>query len=282
MNQEQSILLDANITRTKHTRHGLMMYFKNDQYVGHALDVYGEFSEAETSLFNEIVSEGDVVVEIGANIGAHTVQLGKKVGSTGCVLAFEPQRRVFQVLCANLALNEIANVHAYNMGLGDRQGWVDIAELDFTQINNIGGLALGKIENAPSTKVEVRTLDSFNLSRVDFLKIDVEGMEKMVLDGAKETIQRCRPIMYIENDREEKSAELISTLFGLGYKAWWHLPLFFNIDNFFKNTVNIFPEGLVSVNMICIPQEIEANITTMDPVISSSDTWHGKRILGCY
>lgn len=278
-----TILFDGTVTRIKPCKHGLMMYFKNDQYVGRSLEEYGEFSEAEVSFFKQAATPGDVVVEVGANIGAHTIMLAKAVGEQGKVIAFEPQRRVAQVLNANIALNELNNVMCYTMGLGAQNEIAQIPDLDFSQTNNIGGLAIGTYPGVTQySSVEIRTLDSFHLPQIKLLKIDVEGMEKMVLDGAKETIARCRPIMYIENDRRDKSQELIKTIFDLGYKAWWHLPLFFNPDNYAGRSDDIFVPDLASINLMCLPKEMNAQIIEMSPVESETDLWDNKILMGCY
>jgi len=72
-----------------------MIYNKNDMYVGKSLELYGEFSEGEVDLFRQLVHQGDTVLEIGANLGAHTLVLAQLAGEGGCVYAFEPQRLVF-------------------------------------------------------------------------------------------------------------------------------------------------------------------------------------------
>src|SRR4051794_7022915 len=87
-------------------RHRRMMYLLADQYIGRSLDYYGEYCEAEGGVFDQLVGPGQIVIEVGANIGTHTVRLGQLVGPGGAVIAFEPQRVLFYLLCANLALNE--------------------------------------------------------------------------------------------------------------------------------------------------------------------------------
>lgn len=105
--------------RMTNTRHGLMLYPANDVYIGRSLEVYGEYCPGEGEAFSQILRTGAIVLEAGANIGAHTVHLSKIVGPTGQVYAFDPQRRIFQILCANLALNNAGNVVARQQGLGD-------------------------------------------------------------------------------------------------------------------------------------------------------------------
>src|SRR6476620_7891408 len=104
--------------RLKDCRYGRMLYNINDTFVGRLLDRYGEYSEGEIDLFKQIVRPGDVVIEVGANIGAHTVWFARNTWPGGAVIAFEPQRLVFQTLCANLALNDIVNALVYQQACG--------------------------------------------------------------------------------------------------------------------------------------------------------------------
>jgi hypothetical protein len=85
------------------------------------------------------------------------------------------------------------------------------------------------------------------------LKVDVEGMEREVILGARGTIARLQPALYIENDRAERSRALISLVFELGYRLWWHITPLFNPDNFFRHPHDIFGE-VVSFNMIGFPR----------------------------
>lgn len=241
----------------KSCRYGPMAFNKNDLYIGRSMQVYGEFSEGECHVFRQFVRPGATVVEVGANIGAHTVPLAKMVGSAGAVYAFEPQRIVFQTLCANLALNNLTNVFAFQMAVGESEGSIFVPKLDYGKTNNFGGLALGSYQSGE--QVSVTSLDSLNLSSLQLLKLDVEGMERSVLLGAQKTIQRFKPFLYVENDREEKSRQLISTIAELGYAMYWHVVPLFNRENFFGVEENIF-EGLVSKNMICIHQSIPHSI----------------------
>ncbi|WP_254218785.1 FkbM family methyltransferase [Burkholderia multivorans] len=111
-------------------RYGTMLFNTNDEFVGRSLALYGEWSEPEPFLFAQMIREGDTVVEAGANLGSHTVMLSRAVGESGTVFAFEPQRHTFQLLCANLALNERLNVRAYQYAIGDAEGVVEFPLVD--------------------------------------------------------------------------------------------------------------------------------------------------------
>src|SRR4051812_48350593 len=86
------------ITALKTCRHGQMLFLKRDQYIGRSLDLYGEFSELEAEIFTKYLQPGNSVIEVGSNIGAHTLRLARLVGPQGTVYAFEPQRLLFQLL----------------------------------------------------------------------------------------------------------------------------------------------------------------------------------------
>ena len=251
MEKLSSITLPSPHLRLKHCRHGIMLYSARDRYVGGSLDRYGEFSELEAQLFTGLVRPGMLVVEVGSNIGAHTVHLAKLVGENGGVVAFEAQRVIFQMLCANLALNGIENTDAKCMAVGAAPGEIMVPRLDYRGDNNFGGIALGGDDG---DAVEMIAIDNLLLPACHLMKIDVEGMEKQVLEGARQTIGRFRPYLYVEDDRIDKHAELITTLFDLEYRLWWHLPWLYNPGNFAGDPENLFP-GIASFNLICLPRE---------------------------
>jgi FkbM family methyltransferase len=224
--------------RLRRCRHGIMLYNLNDTHLGTMLDLYGEYSEAEADMFRHFLKPGMTAVEVGANIGAHTLALARIVGRQGRVLAFEPQRVVFQMLCANLAVNGIEHVEAHWAAVGSAPGTIIVPRVSGTERANFGGLAAG---GAQGDEVRLLTLDSLALPACDFLKIDVEGMEQDVLLGARNTIGRSRPTISVENDREEKSPELIRALWDLGYDCYWDIPRYIHVPNFRGNTENIFP-----------------------------------------
>lgn len=258
--------------RVRPCRHGLMAYLANDEYVGRSLEHYGEFSEAEVHLLCELVSPGDVIVDAGANVGTHTVPLARRVGASGGVLAFEPQRPMFLLLCANVAVNGLWQVWPEHAALAGSAGTILVPEFDLEQRDNFAGLGLGQWqEGEPVAAVR---LDDHELLRCDLVKMDVEGMELEVLEGAAGTIARHRPILYVENDREEHASALIEHLLGLGYDLYWHLPPLFNPENFRGEAANVFG-GLVSLNMLALPRpapfRLSEEIRSLRPVKSPAD-----------
>jgi FkbM family methyltransferase len=253
---------------TKECRYGVMIYNRHDIYIGRSLELYGEYSQGESELFEQIVHPGDVVIEVGANIGAHTLRLAQLAGPSGRVHAFEPQRIVFQTLCANLALNSITNTHCYLQGVGNTTGELPIAPIDYGSPNNFGGVSLGADAphrgSAADPGVELVPLVMLDqvfasLARLRLLKIDVEGMEHDVLLGGRELILRTRPVLYVENDRPDRSEALVASLRALGYDLYWHTPYLYNPANYFGNRENVF-RGTISINVFGVPSEAAARV----------------------
>lgn len=235
-------------------RYGLMLCNRNDIFIGRSVEVYGEWAEGELALLQSLLRPGDVVVEVGANIGTHTLGFANMVGSQGRVIAFEPQSVLFQTLCANVALNGLTQIDCRQLAAGSESGQLIAPSINYSCLGNQGGVGLEL--TGDGEVVEVVTLDnSLQVPHLRLIKIDVEGMEKAVIEGAISTIQKHRPFLYVENDRIEHSEPLIQIIISQGYRLFWHLVPAFNPENFAATQENIFPEGF-SLNMVGIPQEV--------------------------
>lgn len=270
MSDGQRVVALGEHTRLVHGRHGHFLCNANDRYVGQSLIRYGEFSELEWVVLKQLCRPAGVVVEVGANIGSHTVGIAKAVGPKGRVLAYEPQPVIFRTLCANVALNELYNVECFQTGLGAAPERIAIPRYDYAKPGNFGGIGL-EARDPEGVTVEIRTLDEeFAGTRLNVLKLDVEGMEAEVLQGARQTIARCRPFLYLENDRRERSPALINLVRELGYRAWWHTPRLFNPENFFAESENAFGKT-ISVNMFCTPAEHKVDMHGFRPVEGPDD-----------
>jgi FkbM family methyltransferase len=241
-----------------------MVYPANDIYVGRALDLYGEYSEAEVALLRQLVQPGQTVLDIGANLGAHTIALAQLVGSSGKVLAFEPQRIPYYCLCANVVLNNLMNVVCHQAAVGTAAGTLSLPELDYQAEYNFGGIELtDDYSNCLNYSVPVVRIDELSLDACHFIKIDVEGMEKQVLAGAAGTIRRFQPLLYVEDDRSDKTAELRAFLESLGYELYVHRPPLYNPQNFFQNSSNIYGQ-IVSLNLFCYARGLLSPINPAD------------------
>jgi hypothetical protein len=167
-----------------------------------------------------------IAVEVGAYCGYLTVFLAKAIEPGGRLLAFERYREFFELLGGNLALNHIANVEPRRAVVGAASGTVLLPD-----------------------PVPVITLDSLNLAECDLIKISDDA--QLVLAGARATLARCEPLLYVRIDMPEKSAALIRTLDALGYAMYWHRPNLFQANNFAGNVDNVFGDK-ATCNMFCL------------------------------
>lgn len=227
-----------------------MVFNKKDMWQGRSFEEYGEYSEAEVAIFQKIVKHGDTVIEVGSNMGSFVAPLARMVGP-GYLICMEPERHAYYTLCANVAVNNFRNVICLHQAGGEAQGTINVPELDYDRTTNFGGLELDKdYSGGPHYPVFCNTLDSLNLDRCNFIKVDVEGMELQVLKGAESLIKKHQPVLYVECDRAAKQDALVTYLKKLGYAFLLHQPPFWNPDNFYSNKVNVFGD-VVSLNLLC-------------------------------
>jgi FkbM family methyltransferase len=184
---------------------GTFITLMNDSVIGASIVKDGLWAPRDLKVFGDIVEPGMTVLDIGANIGHHTVFFSKRVGKQGRVVAFEPQRTIYHLLAANAAINGCRNVELFNSCVGVEASLVRLFDVDYDSPTNFG--ALGIVPADPSNngeQVRIDTLDNLlstiirPLDRCDFIKIDVQSFELFVLRGAEETIRKFRPTMYIE------------------------------------------------------------------------------------
>ncbi|HVR63663.1 MAG TPA: FkbM family methyltransferase [Polyangia bacterium] len=265
-------------------RHGTMVYPRHDQHVGRSLALYGEWAEAEMDLLGLLIKPGDAVIDVGANIGTHTLFFSEKVGPTGRVLACEPQRLAIQMLCANLALNHRDNVIALPVAVGQSSGTVAVPALDYQTPANFGGarLSLADVSGVPTLAADTEpatlvTLDQLARThlrparrRCRLIKIDVEGMERAVLEGGEQLINDDEPYLYVENNDRQRSPLLIEWLEQHDYRLFWHVSRFFNPRNFRQNPDNVFG-ALCDLNMIAVRPNLAAAFGSLAPVRGPGD-----------
>jgi FkbM family methyltransferase len=161
--------------------------------------------------------DGVVALDGGANIGVHTLEWARLMRGWGSVIAVEAQERIFYALAGNITLQNCFNARAIWAALADVPGELEMPEPDYTKQGSFGSFELKPrvgtefigqpIDYAKATStVKQIMIDGLGLERLDMLKLDVEGMEAEALDGARETIGRCKPILFIETIKSDKDA----------------------------------------------------------------------------
>jgi FkbM family methyltransferase len=187
--------------------------------------VYGTWEPEVVKAVTEVVHEGFVAIDIGAHLGYYALILSRIVGSNGRVIAFEPVPSNFRILSENIELNRCKNVQAVNKAVSNRSGRFEGAFPNESKLSS--SFSLLKNDDANPITVEAVLLDDFLKDwdcPIDFIEIDVEGAEGMVLDGARKTIESYHPILLVEVHHfgaRLESSQVPRQLMELDYDLKW-------------------------------------------------------------
>lgn len=203
------------------TRDGITFDLDLSDYVQWTI-YFGVERDEKTALF-DLAKPGQVVLDIGTNVGEVLLNFAKRVGPAGRAIGFEPNPATLRKCRRNLSLNRFDNVEVHQLALGETRGKALLGQPSET---NAGA---DRISASAGIPVELTTLDEFvvqhRLERVDLIKIDVEGFDLKVLRGGAETLKRFRPLLFVElsdsNLREQgdSPAELVGWLESHGFRA---------------------------------------------------------------
>lgn len=192
--------------------------YKTD-YIQNFIYTYGVyFDEVNLAYVNKFISSIDssnnVVLDIGANIGNHSMYFAKEMGFKK-VLSFEPIKSTYDLLCENVKINNYKDViYTYNLAVTNKNGK---AEIDFYDETNIGGTSIIEDDEGEITTITIDEFLKGNEERISFIKIDTEGYELAVIEGGYDTIKKWLPYIYIEIKGNENYVKISEKLFALGY-----------------------------------------------------------------
>ena len=168
----------------------------------HKTYVFGTYEPGVVQGLEELIQPGWTAVDVGANIGYFTLLMADRVGPQGKVIAFEPLAENFRILQENIQLNGHTNVVAENLALMSRTERIELRSATPGAITWVASVRIDQNSAVESQGVEAVTLDEYvqqkGIAKVDFLKIDVEGAEASVLEGAANVLNRDKPVLLIE------------------------------------------------------------------------------------
>jgi FkbM family methyltransferase len=213
------------------TDFGPMLVNRFDQNTTSSGDHYGvgynflntsSFDPQEINLIMQVLvnlrnirNKSILMLDAGANVGAHALSCGRLMTGWGEVVSFEAQERIFYALAGNVAMNNLFNVHVRWNALGDKIGEIRVPIVDYFKNSSFGSLEINQTESSENIgqeltgktqPVTVVTIDSLGLQSLDFLKIDVEKMEEAVINGAAKTIKKFQPVMHVEQLKSNKAS----------------------------------------------------------------------------
>lgn len=219
-------------------------------WIGAKIIYTGNYEPALKKVFQSIIKYGDAILDVGANIGFHTLYFAELTGANGSVIAFEPIPPNYQALQENIALNNFNQVSAQNIALSNKNEQITIAVDQasenpgaFNLFDKSGDLVINCFKGDEIIKDQ----------KIDFIKIDVEGYESFVIDGLLATIKKYRPVIVFEYDqyyhqKTGRNEDYIFLLLGdLGYQFQY-------VHNNGLKSIESF-QNLISGNVLALPHE---------------------------
>lgn len=197
-----------------HSDFGPIIINVNDDTIGACITKFGYWGTGDIQLIQGLLTamygtdKPMVLLDIGTNIGTHTLAFAKFPFPQLTVHGFEAQREIFHMLAGTMALNCLSNVRLHHTAVSNVSGQeISIPRVDYGSHSNFGSYELERAKYSDTADMYIAgafdtiktiCIDDLNLSDVRLLKIDVEGMEDKVIEGARQTIERCRPLLFIE------------------------------------------------------------------------------------
>jgi len=244
------------------SKYGRFTFFRNDDPIGACLHYYGEWAQQEMDLFDLFLKDYSNVIDVGANIGTHSVYFSKKC-TKGTVIAIEPQLYISQFLNTNLMINGCFNVIPMRAACGSEEKEVRILNIDpfHGEKVNYGEFKL-KDHVFRGLHTSCITLDSLLKHGIPFhlIKLDVEGLEVDVLNGAEKLIDKYKPMLYIEFNNKEGNDELLEKVQAMGYAAYWHIYTKHNPNNHNQQKQDIWEEPGSVIDKKNMDKRYEGNI----------------------
>jgi len=194
------------------TNQNLLFWLDKEKYIDQCIINDGVFESKLTQIVSHLIKEGDIVLDIGANIGYYSVSFSKLVGKNGKVICFEPTQYYSRILKMNLEINGISNAEIIKYGLSNKKQELEIFIGNSTaSLHNPGNLL-----NETKEGIKLTTLNDFikdnPLQRIDLIKVDIDGHEPLFFEGAWNVLNKYDPIIVLE----------VSHLhyFNAGFTAW--------------------------------------------------------------
>jgi FkbM family methyltransferase len=196
-----------------------------DDLISNCINDRGFWEPHLYHFYKEFIKPDYTIIDGGANLGFHSIQFAK-LANSGTVYCFEPQPLIFNVLSTNALINGCSDViKQFRLGLGDNVEqnlkMTPLKEQIFSEhCINYGGRGLTEGDEGEEA-VQLTTIDSLGLSKLDFMKLDVQGFELHTLKGGEDTIKANRPLMLIENyPGSEQDQKVIDLVKEWGYEVY--------------------------------------------------------------
>jgi len=233
---------------------------------------YDYFSPQEIMFLKKFIDLNDNVIEIGTNIGCHTIPLSYN-NPHGKYYCFEPQKYIYDILTKNIKMNDRKNIIPFNYGLGEKNKTIYYNKV-ILHANNSGAFALTQIDATDikgdnKYEIDIKNIncidDIVNLNNLKLIKMDVETMEYEILVTMKDIIIKFKPIIFVEYS-PETFENMCIFLNNLGYKIFWFNTAFEQYEMFkCINNKQLYSSNklnIADVNIVCFHNSYDAYIPT--------------------
>lgn len=245
------------VTLHQGSHHFKLYISPRNGFIDNYIFLYGVYESFMLDIITEYLQEGMTYIDIGANIGQHSMYAGTLVGKQGSVYAFEPIPHVYEQLVASAKANHYEHIiHARNIALGEKVS----TETLYISKKNIGGSSLvNQEEGTEEIHVSVKNGDTelTSIPSIDMIKIDVEGYEYEVLSGIEQSLFKHKPIIllefsgyFYEQQHNNSGAKILSLLKKVGYSIY-------DIEDNMKEITNnqhflhLFKKERKQTNLLC-------------------------------
>jgi FkbM family methyltransferase len=229
-----------------------MTYVKHDQFIGRSLKTYGEWAQLEIDRLLDYLAPGDFAIDVGANIGFHTLSFARKVGKSGAVWAFEPDPVNGLLLRHNILQSGLDEVIVpFDLAVSEKLGLCRFRTAPIAAPENFGHTGVDPLEgDYPRVALP---LDALLIDRAPALiKIDIEGHELPALSGMCELIDKHRPVISVEADTADEVEANGAFLAAMGYDIYSLVVSAYNPGNFAENSADIWKGYGRCANLLCV------------------------------
>tara|TARA_R110000851_G_scaffold39143_1_gene99817 strand:+ start:730 stop:1509 length:780 start_codon:yes stop_codon:yes gene_type:complete len=205
---------------------GLSIFMIENDWLGRSVLNGEEWEPHISRFFERNLTSNDILVDAGSNYGWHSIKSSKLCEE---IYSFEPQKLIYDLQLSSINKNNLNNILLFNCGVGNLNEKKQMRPINYEDSVNIGDLSIGD----GGEEIEIKTLDSIIPNGFDFIKIDVQGYEKFVLEGAIDNIRKYKPTIIVEFEEHQLRkfgygcTELFDMIRELGYVIYfldYHYP----------------------------------------------------------
>ena len=215
------------IPKETKTKEGLVLELDQTDPVASGAIALGVYERYESELFRSKVKPDMTIIDIGANLGYYTAIASRRAGERGLVIAFEPEPNFFKILSRNISRNNMKNAICFEIAVAEKNG---LTNLYLSNENKGHNSIIRSEELKTSTQVKTTTLDDFlfyqKITKVDIIKMDIEGAEILALEGMKNTLIKHLPLLFFEFSPHSiiklnrNPVDFLSTIRKIGYSMF--------------------------------------------------------------